>query len=236
VPRAAIAGLLLLVAWGLIDVAQWRRLYRVDRPEAAVAAATLVATLTLRLESAILLGSAAALLVYLWRSARPAMRIMGFDRGDALRRLVVREHAPHALPECPQLRLLRMEGSIYFGAAAHVGEQLHALRAQPDAPRHLLVMAKSMNSIDLAGLEVWEAELRERRAMGGDLYFHRPRPQVMTLWQRSGFLDRLGAGHVFPDKRSALATIHPRLDPERCAGCRVRLFWECQRDDPAAAI
>jgi len=236
VPRAAIAGLLLLVAWSLIDFDQWRQVRRIDRSELAVALSTLVATLTLRLESAILLGTALALLLYLWRSSRPAMRIMGFDRWGADRRLVVREHAPAPLPECPQLRLLRMEGSIYFGAAAHVGEQLHSLRSAGDAPRHLLVMAKSMNSIDLAGLAVWEDELRERRARGGDLYFHRPRPQVVEIWRRSGFLDRLGADHVFPDKRRALAAIHRRLDPAVCATCLVKLFRECQSDDPAASI
>jgi SulP family sulfate permease len=236
VPRAAIAGLLLLVAWSLIDFGQWRQVRRVDRSELAVALSTLVATLTLRLESAILLGTALALVLYLWRSSRPAMRIMGFDRWSADRRLVVREHVATALPECPQLRLLRMEGSIYFGAAAHVGEQLHGLRSAPDAPAHLLVMAKSMNSIDLAGLAVWEDELRERRARGGDLYFHRPRPQVIELWRRSGFLQRLGEGHVFPDKRSAVASIYARLDPAVCAACHVKLFRECQSDDPAASI
>lgn len=236
VPRAAIAGLLLLVAWSLIDFGQWQQVRRVDRSELAVALSTLLATLTLRLESAILLGTALALLLYLWRSSRPAMRIMGFDRDGADRPFVVREHASAPLPECPQLRLLRMEGSIYFGAAAHVGEQLHSLRSAGDAPRHLLVMAKSMNSIDLAGLAVWEDELRERRARGGDLYFHRPRPQVIEVWRRSGFLERLGADHVFPDKRRALATIHRRLDPAVCATCPAKLFRECQSDDPAASI
>ena len=36
-----------------------------------------------------------------------------------------------------------MEGSVYFGAAAHVAQRLHELRAAPDAPRHLLVMARA---------------------------------------------------------------------------------------------
>ncbi|BDI03774.1 SulP family inorganic anion transporter [Sphaerotilus microaerophilus] len=236
IPRAAIAGLLLLVAWGLIDTAQWLHVVRSDRSEYAVALTTLFATLTLRLESAILLGTSLALLLHLYRSARPAMRLMGFDRGDPERRLVVLADSPAALPPCPQLQLLRMEGSIYFGAASHVNDQLHALRAAADTPRHLLVMAKSMNSIDLAGLAVWEDELRERRARGGDLYFHRPRSQVVEIWQRSGFLDRLGADHVFPDKRRALAAIHRRLDPAVCATCQIKLFWECQSDDPAASI
>lgn len=239
IPRAAIAGLLLLVAASLLDLSAWRHLWRIDRAEFFVALATLQATLTLRLESAILLGAGLSLLVYLYRSSRPAMRLMGFDRTGAERRFIVRADTPGALPECPQLHLLRMEGSIYFGAASHVDEHLHALRQSPTprtSPRHLLVMAKSMNSLDSAGAEVWERELRERRAMGGDLHFHRPRPQVVELWRRSGFLDLLGPGHIHADKRSALAAIHPRLDPAICARCPARVFWECQNDDPGAAI
>jgi sulfate permease, SulP family len=239
IPRAAIAGLLLVVAASLLDLLAWQRLWRIDRAEAGVALATLLATLTLRLESAILLGAGLSLLVYLYRSSRPAMRLMGFDRTGPERRFIVRADTPGALPACPQLHLLRMEGSIYFGAASHVETQLHALRQAPtpaQAPRHLLVMAKSMNSLDAAGAEVWEHELRERRAMGGDLHFHRPRPQVIALWRRSGFLDRLGPGHLHADKQVALAAIHPTLDPSICARCDVRLFRECQQDDPGAAI
>jgi SulP family sulfate permease len=236
IPRAAIAGLLLLVAASLLDPAAWRYLWRLDRSEFAVAAATLVATLTLRLESAILLGTGLSLVIYLYRTSRPAMRLMGFDRWRADRRFVVRADTAQPLPACPQLHLLRMEGAIYFGAAAHVADQLHALRAAPDAPRHLLVMAKSMNFIDLAGVEVWETELRERRAMGGDLYFHRPRPQVLAMWRSSGFLERLGEDHIYPDKRRALADIYRRLDRSICARCTARVFWECREDDPRALI
>ena len=44
------------------------------------------------------------------------------------RPFVIADDNPNALPECPQLKLLRMEGSVYFGATQHVGERLHALR------------------------------------------------------------------------------------------------------------
>lgn len=236
IPHAAIAGLLVLVAWSLLDLPRWRRLRRLDRLDLAIATTTLVATLLLRLESAILLGTGLSLLAYLYQTSRPAMRPMGFDRSGHNRRFIVLADAQAPLPECPQLCLLRMEGSIYFGAAAHVSEQLHQLREQQPGQTHLLVMAKSMNFIDLAGADVWEAELRERRALGGDLYFHRPRPQVLALWQRSGFIDRLGADHIFPDKRQALAAIYCRLDRQRCARCQPRIFWECREDDPGAAI
>jgi sulfate permease, SulP family len=249
IPMAAVSGLLLLVAWSLLDVPNWRRLWPLSRLEFGIALATLLATLAIRLELAILFGTLLSLAAYLWRTARPAMRTMGFDtpaspgrsegadrsapaRGTpnaADRPFVIVDDNPNALPECPQLKLLRMEGSVYFGATQHVGERLHALRAKPEPQKHLLVMAKSMNFIDVAGDELWRDELRLRRQLGGDLYFHRPRPPVIELWQRSGFLAEMGRDHVFPDKRIAIATIVPRLDQGICARCTVKLFDECPR-------
>ncbi len=233
IPLAAIAGLLWVVAASLLDWPAWRQLRRIAPGEFGVALATLAATLTLRLEVAILLGSLLSLGAYLHRTAKPAMRSMGFDSMAQDRPFVVLDGQPAALPECPQLKLLRMEGSVYFGAAQHVSDTLHALRDAPAAPRHLLVMSKSMNFLDPAGLQVWQAELHERRARGGDLYFHRPRPPVLDLWRRAGFLDALGADHVFPDKHRAIAAIVPRLDPQICAQCRARVFHECAQQPGA---
>ena len=89
-------------------------------------------------------------------------------------------------------------------------------------------MAKSMNFIDLAGAELWADELKARRAMGGDLYFHRPRPEVIAIWRRTGFDQTLGADHLFPDKAAAIAAIVPRLNPDICAKCGARIFKECK--------
>jgi SulP family sulfate permease len=153
--------------------------------------------------------------------------------------VVIDDAPPGALPECPQLKLLRMEGSVWFGAVPHVAEHLRAWRDRAansaTGQRHLLVMAKSMNTIDLAAADLWDDERERRRALGGDLYFHRPRPQVVQMWQRTGFLDRLGADHVYPDKRRAIAAIVPTLDAAVCATCTVRLFEECGQR-PGASI
>jgi SulP family sulfate permease len=220
--------LLLLVSVFLFDAPRWRELVRLSRTEFAVALATLVATLTIRLEMAILLGTLLSLMTFLYRTSKPAMRSMGFDTPDVNRQFVVLDNNPSALPECPQLKLLRMEGEVYFGATQHVADKLHALRHQPKPQKHLLVMGKSMNFIDLAGAELWEQELNARRAMGGDLYFHRPRPEVIAMWKTTGFTRLLGPEHQFPDKRVAIATIFPKLDPQICSTCTARIFWECK--------
>ena len=227
IPSAAIAGLLFLVAWGLFDWTQWMHLWRLHKRDCVIAAVTALATVTLRMEFAIMLGTLLSLFVFLSRTAKPAMRTMGFDSHDSSRRFVVVDGNAQALPECPQLKFLRMEGEVYFGAVTYVAERLHLLRESANAPKHLLVMAKSMNFIDYAGAQLWAKEAKERRAMGGDLYFHRPRPEVLTMWARTGFTDELGADHQFNDKRSAIAHIVERLEPHICANCTVRAFAEC---------
>ncbi|WP_426146992.1 SulP family inorganic anion transporter [Polaromonas sp. DSR2-3-2] len=244
IPMAALAGLLVLVALALLDLKRWRHLFALSRTDFSVALTTLVATVTIRLEMAILLGMLLSLMSFLYRTSRPAMRSMGFDSRGLERQFVVidtpddPDEAPHQnLPECPQLKLLRMEGEVYFGATQHVADILHALRSQPNPQKHLLVMAKSMNFIDLAGAELWEAELAARRAMGGNLYFHRPRPEVIRMWRKTGFTDVLGPEHQFPDKYTAISHIFSKLDPEICRHCSARIFWECKTapgaDDPA---
>ena len=228
IPLPAIAALLLLVAWSLLDVPGWRRLWREGREDFVIAAVTALATVTIRLEMAILLGTILSLVVYLHRTSRPFMRVMGFDqRGVPERPFVVRVDVPAALPECPQLKMVRMEGEVYFGAVPHVAEQLREMRAGSEAPKHLLVMAKSMNFIDLPAAELWRAELELRRAGGGDLYFHRPRPPVLELWKHIGFTQQLGQDHIFPTKRAAIATIFQRLDRSVCERCHARVFEEC---------
>ncbi len=232
IPMPAIAALLLLVSWSLFDLPGWQRLWRFSRQDFAVAAATFAATVTIRLEVAILLGTILSLVTHVWRTSKPAMRTMGFDSTEPARPFVVRADVAAPLPECPQLKMIRMEGEVYFGAVSHVSDQLRDLRAPAGSPKHLLVMAKSMNFIDLPAAEMWRAELVARRTTGGDLYFHRPRAPVIALWQKVGFMAELGADHVFPAKRIAIATIFDRLDRGICAHCTVRLYEECRSLPP----
>jgi SulP family sulfate permease len=230
---SAIAALLLVIAWSLFDIPGWRRLARHSRQDFAIALVTGLATMTIRIEMAILLGTILSLVTYLYRTSRPFMRVMGFDSVEPERPFVVRADVPAPLPECPQLKMIRMEGEVYFGAVPHVADQLRDLRAEP--AKHLLVMAKSMNFIDVPAAELWRDELTKRRAAGGDLYFHRPRPPVLELWQRVNFTTELGADHIFATKRIAIATIFDRLDRDICATCTARVFEECKTLPPPVA-
>lgn len=68
-------------------------------------------------------------------------------------------------------------------------------------------MAKSMDFGDHVGAGLWELECRRRIGMGGGLYFHRPRHEVVLAWQKQGFITGSSVGKLFADKRSAIAAI-----------------------------
>lgn len=163
------------------------------------------------------LGSMLSLVAYLYRTSRPAIRSLVPDRNDPARRFTPLDALDDTQPECPQLKLVRIEGAVYFGAVQHVTDRLHAMRSTNPAQKYLLAMTRSMNFIDLAGAELWEHELAERRAAGGDLYFHRPRPEVCKAWHRTGFTARLGTHQHLPQQGRSPAR---GAAPARPAGLR----------------
>jgi len=224
-PLAAIDALLLYVAWTLINIPRIREIVRFSRAEAASLLVTWVATMFIPLEFAIVLGVSVSLFFYLHQTARP--RVRPLVPWGAERRFSPVDELEDTALECPQLKLVRMEGEVYFGAAQHVESQLKAYRRTRPGQKHLLVMARSMNAIDLAGLRVWWQEWRLRRQAGGGLYWHRPRSRVIAAVGRADMPGLFGDDNVFRTKHDAIAAIVPRLDPDVCFSCRARIFHEC---------
>jgi SulP family sulfate permease len=232
IPVASMAAILLLVAWGLFDFHQMRTIVRASRAEGALLAVTVFATLTLHLEIAILFGIALSLVLYLHRTSRPALRSILPDPQSAQRKF--RERRPGEA-ECPQLQILRVEGSLYFGAVSHVGDYLQQIEERRPLQKHLLLLSKSMNFVDVAGAELLAGEARRRRARGGGLYFHGLRDSSARMLFGSAFRSEFDPGANLPTKREAIAGIFAALDRNVCANCRARVFEECASLPPPAA-
>ena len=233
-PNAAMAGILFLVAWGLIDFHHLSVIARASRSEAAVLAVTFGATLVMHLEFAILVGIVLSLVLYLNRTSRPTIRSLLPDAADAKRPFVERRAGQ---AECPQLKIVRIEGSLYFGAVNHVGEYFHDIAERQPQKTHLLLMSRSINFVDVAGAELLAQEARNRRARGGRLYLHSLREAACRMLCKVPYASDIGADALFTKKRQAIATIFERLDPEICATCKARVFEECVTRpprDPAA--
>ena len=223
-PIAVVAGLLFLVAWNLIDFARIRKILSTSRGESAVLAVTFFATLMLDLEFAIFVGVLVSLVLFLNRTSHPFTRSLVPDPRHTGRKMTEVEDS---LVECPQLKMLRIEGSIYFGAVGHVERHLDTLREHSPGQKHLLLMSKSINFVDMAGAELLVEEARRRRAGGGQLYFYSLRKPVEELLERGGYMAELGRENVFRGKREAIGGVFTRLDLSICATCRARIFEEC---------
>ena len=227
-PLAVMAALLFVVAWGLVDLDEMRRIARASRGEALVLALTFTATLAIQLEFAIFVGVLAALLLYLNRTTHPELTVVVPDPTAPLRRFVPLADARHlGLAECPQLSLLRVDGSLFFGAADHVRDEIEAARkAHPDR-RHLLLIGSRINFIDVAGCQLLVHEAKLTREAGATLYLSNLKPAVREVLERGGFLDEFGRDRVFDTKDAAIRQIYGRLDSARCRTCDARIFSEC---------
>ena len=231
-PTASIAAVLLLAAMSLIDLRRIRQTLAASRAEGGVLLLTLAATLVLRLDVAVLTGVAVSLVLYLNRTSRPIMRGQVPDVRDRERSFVPIDAERQ---ECPQLKMLTIEGSIYFGAVDHVAAHLDILREISPDQKHLLLLARNMNFVDVAGATLLAQEAQRRRAAGGCLYLHGLRQSAEELMRRGGMFEHIGEGQVFRTKDQAIATIFERLDRDICARCTARIFYECQAEASSAA-
>jgi len=226
-PNAAMAGILFLVAWGLIDFDEIVHTLKSSRQESAIMAATFAATLFLTLEEAIIIGVLLSLAIYLSRTSKPGVRVRVPNPHSAKRKFMDAGH----IAQCPQLRFVRIDGSLFFGATSHIREALAAQDQAAPGQKHVAVVAHGINFIDLAGAHYLAEEAERRRGLGGGLYFIRTKDTVQEQLAESGALKAIGGGNLFDSKTEAIAAITPRLDPEVCRSCRARIFRECQGQD-----
>ena len=228
-PLAVMAALLFAVAWSLIDFAEIGRIAHVSRGETLVLALTFVSTLAIQLEFAIFVGVLASLFVYLQRTTHPHLTPVAPDRTSPQRRFVsVADARSAGAAECPQLALLRVDGSLFFGAVEHVRDELHDARASVPLRRDLLLIGSGINFIDVAGAGLLVQEARLTREAGGTLFLCNLKPAVREVLVRGGFLDLIGHDCVFDTKEEAIGAIYARLDSERCRRCEARIFTECR--------
>ncbi|MEW5768942.1 MAG: cob(I)yrinic acid a,c-diamide adenosyltransferase [Pseudomonadota bacterium] len=230
-PIPAMAAVLFLVAWNLIDFHHIGAILKAHRNETVVLGVTFFGTV-IDLEKGIFFGILVSLIFYLAKTSRPAIRSVVPDARDAdnPRRKFLVEKGDE--PDCPQVKMLRIEGSIFFGAVDHIQHAFAAVDEHVPTQRHLLLFSKGINTIDLAGAELLAGEAKRRRKLGGGLYLCGVRDATCTMLKRGGYEAEIGADHVFAHKPDAIAGVYPRLDPALCRSCTARIFRECQASLP----
>jgi len=222
-PLASVAAILFLVAYGLVDVRRMRAIARTSRSESAVMFVTLFAALFLGLQTAIYAGVLLSLMLFLKQAAHPGI----LDVKPVHARGAFHFDADTGLPDCPQLKMLRINGSIFFGAVEHVEDAFRRVDRDHPSQKHLLIVASGINLIDISGAELLAREARRRRAMGGGLYFYFMKDAVRDLLRKGGYLKDIGEENVFEQGTDVIASLYPRLSADVCRGCEARIFPPC---------
>ncbi len=223
-PNAAMAGILFLVAWGLIDFHHIKHIWHTSKIESAILFATLIGTL-FNLELGIFLGVFLSLILYLYRTSKPEIvPVVPAPEEGAYH--FVRARGRH---ECPQLRILRINGSVYFGAASYVQAALQQIDEDNPQQKSVLIAANSLSYIDIAGAEVLAQEARRRRRLGGGLYFYRLNVGVQQFLRQGGYAHDIGEGAFFPVMTDVTRALYWTLNPDICRSCKTRIFKECNK-------
>jgi SulP family sulfate permease len=223
-PKATMAGILFIVAYGLWDSHHIKQILRTSYSDSAVLAITFSSALLLELDKAIFLGVLVSLLLYLRQTSNPQIHIRVPDPETANRKFT--DTRPD-LPECKQMRLIRIDGSLFFGAVNTFQETLRRYEETDPLCKHLLIVMQGVNFIDVAGAEALVAMAKRYRARGGGIYLIRPKEQVVELLERGQYMDGIGRENVFFSKTPALKMVHSRLDCDVCKDCALRVYIEC---------
>jgi SulP family sulfate permease len=186
---------------------------------------TFFGTLFLELEFAIYVGMIFSLMFYLQRTSKPNVAIMAPDPDSPTRQFtyIIRKEG---LQQCPQLKILRIDGSLYYGAIDHIQGEIAAICDSCDAA-NMLIVAQGINFIDLAGAEWLVQESEKLKAKGGKLYVVGLKRIAQDILVQGGFKEAIGNDNFFVSKRDALKVIYENMDSSICATCTKRIFKEC---------
>ncbi len=196
IPLAALAGILLFVAWNMGEWREFSRLRRFTVPYQVILLGTFFLTVIFDLTVAVEVGLLLACVFFIIRMSE-LFRVQPLPTDQAT-----------ALP--PGLQVFEMFGPLFFGAVGKV----EALQHQVAPGTHTLVLdLHRLISLDTSGLDALEQLLRVLRRRQVRLVLARVNEQPMSLMRRAGFDLHLGTENIVPSVAAACTAASPQATP-----------------------
>ncbi len=210
-PNTALAAVVIAAAIGLFEIADLRRIYRIQRWEFWLSIGCCIGVVVLGAIPGIGLAIALAVIDFLWDGWRPDSAVLGRVKG------INGYHDISRYPEArliPGLVLFRWAAPLFFANAEWFHERaLDAVAASPTPVRWLVVTAEPVTSVDVTAADI-VAKLDETlQAAGIELCFAEMKDPVQDQLKRFGLFSRLGAKVFFPTIGEAVNT-YLRTYPE----------------------
>jgi len=223
-PTAVMAAILFLVAWGLIDFQHIKSIMHASKSETALLWVTLFSTLFIELEFAIFVGVFLSIILYLRYASKPMVTCCVPDNTHLKRKFVCSKKKDR----CPQLAVLKIEGSIFFGSVDNLEQRFREIEEKNPEQKNLLLLFAGVSLVDLVGVDFLINLVRQRRAVGGDVFISNVNSFAERKMTKAGFIKIIGKDHIFESKPEAISNIISRLDKQACEKCSVKIFQECK--------
>ncbi|PVB62341.1 sulfate permease [Labrenzia sp. 011] len=203
-PQATLAATIIVAVLSLVDLGAVKRTFLYSKSDFAAMAATILITLFFGVEQGVVSGVALSIALYLYRSSRPHMAIVGIVPGSEHFRNIDR----HTVVTGDRVLSLRVDESLFFANSRFLEDRIYALVAERENIEHVVLMCTAVNEIDASALESLE-EINHRLSDSG-VTFHlsEVKGPVMDRLRDTEFLKHL-TGQIFLSQYEALCTLDP---------------------------
>ncbi|TDD50060.1 SulP family inorganic anion transporter [Kribbella antibiotica] len=194
-PIPALGALVVYAAIRLIELPEFRRIASFRRSEFVLAVATTIGVVVLDVLYGVLVAVALSVLDVLRRVARPHDGILGYVPGIAGMHDI--DDYPDARP-VPGLVVYRYDAPLFFANAEDFRRRALAAVEESSTPVHwLLLNAEANVEVDITAVDALDALREELEERGIVLALARVKQDLRTNLEPTGFLDRVGADHIF---------------------------------------
>nr|WP_246831411.1 sulfate permease [Pseudotabrizicola formosa] len=201
-PQAVLAATIIVAVLSLVDIAAIRRTWAYSKADFAAMAVTILAVLLVGVEAGILAGVSLSLALFLWRTSRPHIAIVGQVPGTEHFRNVER----HDVITDPRILSIRVDESLYFANARALEDAIYDRVAGLPQLQHVVLMCPAVNAIDASALESLEAIAHRLGSAGIGFHLSEVKGPVTDALMRSDFMDHF-KGQIFLSQHEAFMTL-----------------------------
>ena len=202
-PKTALAAIIMVAVFGLVDVATFKQMWRYNKADALSLLVTFFAVLITGIETGIIIGIFTSLILYLYRTSRPHMAVVGRLGNSEHFRNILR----YDVKTYPHVTAIRVDESLYFANTNYLEEHLIKLIHEQPEVEHLVLICSGINFIDASALETLENLIEGLKESGISFYLAEVKGPVMDNLLRVGFVDKLGTNHIFLSTHQAMRAL-----------------------------
>ena len=204
-PKSALAGVIIVVAFGLLEPAGFRALARVDRRELGLALLAAAIVVAVGMVAGVLVTVVLSLFLVAIRAAQPRRTFLARVPGtDSFRGV---DSVVEGSTE-PGLVVYRFDGPLFFANAQLLADDIGAALAEGVAPapvRWVVVDAEAIGDVDSTGAAMLADLSDDLRGRGITLALARLKAPVAAYLARAGVIEKVGAERIYLEVDDAVA-------------------------------